>query len=152
MILDFRAHAGLSQSKSQSSARRVVPSSTFYYLLCSRVTEPVDASSVLFLHMPTATAGGVMSIVMIYSMFQYHMSPLPMASCMLQGMLVCSSSVVSQERRLFFSVLKVHINVLSINLLCGCGWKVSQLKKWLCSVQGPGLWHFSTLFRSRAFI
>lgn len=147
MILAFRAHAGLSHSKSQSSVRRVVPSSTFYYLLCSRVTEPVDASSVLFLHMPTATAGGVMSIVIIYSMFQYRMSPLPMASCML----VCSSSVVSQERRLFFSILKVHVNVLSINLLCRCGWKVSQLKNWLCSVQGPGFWHL-TLFRSRAFI
>lgn len=148
MILAFRAHAGLCQSKSQSSVRRVVPSSTFYYLLCSRVTEPVDASSVLLLHMPTATAGGVMSIVTIYSVFQNHMSPLPMASCTL----VCSSSVVSQERRLFFSVLKVHVNVLSTNLLCRCGWKVSQLKKWLCSVQGPGFWHFSTLFRSRAFI
>lgn len=85
--------------KAKSNGKAVVPSFTFHYLMCCRVTKLADVSRILPLPTPTAAAGGLITIAVVYSVFQYCMSPVAVLHCIPQGMLVFSSSLVSQVER-----------------------------------------------------
>jgi len=89
------------------------------------VTKPVDVSSVLFFHMPTATAEELISVILMHSVFQYHVSPLTNSILHAAGRAVGQFQCGCTGKEALFFLLKVHLNVLSINLLCGCVRKVS---------------------------
>lgn len=141
----------ISQSKAKSCGKRVAPSSTFYYLACDSDETCRCVQCPLPAH---AHSHGWRTNQHCCDLLYVSVPYVPITKGILHA--PRRAGVQFQHgftwREAFICMLKVYENVPSTNVLCRCAWKVSQFKKCQCCVRGPELWHFTTLFRSRACI